>query len=327
MRASALLLIVTLSSLVDSRAGAQLRGNAFGAQGRVEGASEPLELGFTLAGRVGRVLVDEGDTITAGQALMELECSEERPAARAATARLQSTQSAYERARRGARDEERAVALAREAAATAALTEAKAHFTRIDELVAQGGLASRREWDDSRRVLDMARAALDVARAELQLAESDLLPEEDEKWQAEIAAAREGRKAAEAREAQCTLKSPIVGLVLKRHVLAGEIVTTMPQTTALTVVDHSKIRVRVEVDERDALTVRREQAVTVSTPDGSSSYIGHVIWISPTMGRKQVRGTDPAEKSDRDVREALVELAADADKLPIGLRVNVAFQQ
>jgi hypothetical protein len=28
-----------------------------------------------------------------------------------------------------------------------------------------------------------------------------------------------------------------------------------------------------------------------------------------------------------DVREALVELGNDADKLPVGLRVNVAFQQ
>jgi hypothetical protein len=29
----------------------------------------------------------------------------------------------------------------------------------------------------------------------------------------------------------------------------------------------------------------------------------------------------------RDVREALVELGNDADKLPVGLRVNVAFLQ
>ena len=53
--------------------------------------------------------------------------------------------------------------------------------------------------------------------------------------------------------------------------------------------------------------------------------MGKVSHVEPSMGRKKVRSGDPAEKSDRDVLEALVDL--DQSKLPllVGLRVTVQF--
>jgi hypothetical protein len=43
------------------------------------------------------------------------------------------------------------------------------------------------------------------------------------------------------------------------------------------------------------------------------------------MGRKKVRTGDPAEKSDRDVLEVLVDLVETDARLVIGLRVTVQF--
>jgi hypothetical protein len=54
-------------------------------------------------------------------------------------------------------------------------------------------------------------------------------------------------------------------------------------------------------------------------------FAGKVIWTSVVMGRKTVRGKDPAEKSDRDVLETLILPERTAARLPIGLRVVVEF--
>jgi hypothetical protein len=43
------------------------------------------------------------------------------------------------------------------------------------------------------------------------------------------------------------------------------------------------------------------------------------------MGRRQILTSDPADKSDRDVMEVVVDLKNRPDGLPIGLRVSVLF--
>jgi hypothetical protein len=43
------------------------------------------------------------------------------------------------------------------------------------------------------------------------------------------------------------------------------------------------------------------------------------------MGRKTIDTGNPADKSDRDILEALVDLGPNASALPIGLRVTVQF--
>jgi hypothetical protein len=43
------------------------------------------------------------------------------------------------------------------------------------------------------------------------------------------------------------------------------------------------------------------------------------------MGRKRVRTGDPAEKSDRDVLEVLIDMDERDERLVIGLRATVRF--
>jgi len=52
---------------------------------------------------------------------------------------------------------------------------------------------------------------------------------------------------------------------------------------------------------------------------------GSVAQISDMMGRKSISTGDPADKSDRDVLEAVVDLEGNSRPLPIGLRVTVQF--
>ena len=44
------------------------------------------------------------------------------------------------------------------------------------------------------------------------------------------------------------------------------------------------------------------------------------------MGRRKILTTDPADKSDRDVREVMIDLLPEnMENIPIGLRVSVLF--
>lgn len=52
---------------------------------------------------------------------------------------------------------------------------------------------------------------------------------------------------------------------------------------------------------------------------------GSVAQISDMMGRKSISTGDPADKTDRDVLEAVIDLEDNSRPLPIGLRVTVQF--
>jgi hypothetical protein len=43
------------------------------------------------------------------------------------------------------------------------------------------------------------------------------------------------------------------------------------------------------------------------------------------MGRRRILTSDPADKSDRDVLEILIDIDDQPASLPIGLRVSVVF--
>jgi multidrug resistance efflux pump len=90
--------------------------------------------------------------------------------------------------------------------------------------------------------------------------------------------------------------------------------------------DLSRLRVRAEIDERDLGRLRASQPAFVTAeafPD--RQFKGHVVSFSSLMGRKQVRTGDPAEKSDRDVLEVLIELDERDERLAVGLRTTVRF--
>ena len=52
---------------------------------------------------------------------------------------------------------------------------------------------------------------------------------------------------------------------------------------------------------------------------------GSVASVSAMMGRKSISTGDPADKSDRDTLEAVIDLEDSSRPLPIGLRVTVQF--
>ena len=119
------------------------------------------------------------------------------------------------------------------------------------------------------------------------------------------------------------VRAPVDGVVLRRHLRAGESLAVLPvRSPIVTLADVTALRGRVDVDEGDIGGLRVGQPAWVTADAyGTRRFAGRVGRIGEMLGRARIRTDDPAERIDHKVRETLVELEASA-RLPIGLRVD-----
>lgn len=203
--------------------------------GTVE-ARQAYAVGPIQAGRVLRVLVDQGDAVKAGQLLAEIDPVDLRQRAEAAS-------SAAARARQTSQAAQAQVA---EADSRARL--AQANSARYQALVRQNFVA--KEMADSRRhEAAAAEAALVAARASATGAQRDI-----------------GRAEAELRgidQLRNSLKllSPIDGVVTAREAEAGA--TVVGGQAVLRLVDPARLWVRARIDQARAQGVRVGQAANI----------------------------------------------------------------
>jgi HlyD family secretion protein len=296
------------------------------AQGRVEGRTEKIEVESSTDGVIDRLLVSEGQKIARDQVVATLACNDLESTRLALEAALESAKQARIRVLRGSRDEERRVADQDVRSAQAVFEQAQRQSRRMTELFDKevGTLVAA---EDARRDLATADAALQASLARQKLAYAGPLTEEARKADADVLSAEHNLHVSEDRLGKCSVRSPIVGTVTRVHLRAGEAVSTVIPRPIVTVVDLSERKVRAEVDERDLDRVHMGQRVQMSAEGFSRRFAGTIDWASSQMGRKTARGTDPAEKSDRDILEVLIVPDRDVPPLPVGLRVTVEFVQ
>jgi HlyD family secretion protein len=101
----------------------------------------------------------------------------------------------------------------------------------------------------------------------------------------------------------------------------GEYYTPGASEAPVVLGDTRRLRVRMDVDERDIGRVRvglPAYAVVDAYP--GARFAGKVAEIGRRMGRKNVRTDDPTERLDTKILEVVIDLD-DAGKLVPGLRV------
>jgi HlyD family secretion protein len=220
---------------------------------RVE-SRERVDLGVTQTGRVERVLVREGDRVTAGQTLLVLEQQESKAALAQAEASLLQAQ-----ARLGSQQGlTLSTAQASLAQAEATWAAAQRDLQRTQELVAQGFFSQSR-LDDARRAEQVARAQHDAARAQVQ-ANQQQGPEQRNVL-AQRQAAQAAVEVAQARLAQTVVRAPGDGQVLVRSVEPGQIVQA--GKALLSVGVNGPIELLASVDERFLAQLQVGQAAKV----------------------------------------------------------------
>jgi HlyD family secretion protein len=194
-------------------------------------------------GRVTRIGVREGDRVTAGQFLLQVDPVAVESAVRRDEAAVAGARTGLEQAR------------VQVQSAQASLDIARQTFKRQQELW-QSGLTTRE--------------TLEKAEAEVQMRESDLnaSTQEIKTREEQVRQQQAGLVSSRYNLSQARFESPFDGIVTRRNIEEGEnvVVGTMNNagTVLLTVADMSVVEAEVEVDETDIPLVQIGQRATVT---------------------------------------------------------------
>ena len=289
--------------------------------GLVEPVSEEVRVSAQIGGRLDRVLVDEGDRVTAGQVLAVIDNRDYRARIESAQAELRMREAELRRVINGARHQERQEAAAAVTEAEAVLENARAEHVRRENLLRER-VVSKAEADETERAERVARARVDAARQRFGLIDADAREEDRARAESDVSLARARLDEARAIYEKTLVKAPIAGVILRRHRKGGESVSTQFDSPIITMADDRVRRVRVDVDETDVGRIAIGSAAYVTADAfGDRRFPGRVVRIGQLLGRKNVRTDEPTERVDTKILETLVELE-DGRELPLGLRVQ-----
>jgi len=224
------------------------RAESVSASGSVEG-SETADVAFLIAGRVARVLVEEGQHVSKGQLLAEIEPTDYRNAFNAATAQKDAAQAVEQRADAGLRKQE--------------LEQARIDFERAeDEYKRMKFLVERKSLPPND--FQKFEAAYKAARERYDQAQEGTR-KEDRATAAAQAHAADAQASEERKRLDDTrLLAPISGNIGMRRVDPGQ--TVAAGTPVFSIVELNPVKVRVGVPEAEIAKVRQGAAAEISVP-------------------------------------------------------------
>jgi ABC exporter DevB family membrane fusion protein len=302
------------------------QGDLVAGNGIVEPADRETRVAGLVGGRIESILVREGQVVEKGAVLAIIEGKPDVAALAAAEAELEQAKADLARTVRGLRKEDVDAIVADTAAQRARAELSTQQLARVTEL-AKGGAATAEELDKARQQADADRSALEAAEARRRAALTGSRAEDVLSARARLAAAQARRDQAAAIVEGKQVRAPIAGEILSVRYRAGEYYSVVQNVDALIVMgDTSKLRVRMDVDERDIGRVREGQTAfaTLNAYPGKRFY-GKVVEIGKRMGRKNVRSDDPTERIDTKILEVVIELDEKQGLVP-GLRVTSYVQ-
>jgi len=236
-------------------------------------ADEHVTLATKVAGRLATIGVDLASPVQQGQLIAQIETTDYEFGVQQAIASLGQARAQLGLAARGSgrRVDVDATALVRQAQAT--LEEARANEARQAQLAGEG-LTPQAELDAARATLVRAEASLQSAREEVRLREAQMRQRESE-----LEIARQ-------RLADTAIRSPLDGIVLARRASRGEYLAA--GAAVAEVVRVNPLRLRLAVPEREAISLKSGQAVSVrvsgqSGPEPQAQYHGVVARLAPSL--------------------------------------------
>lgn len=174
-------------------------------------------------GRIANILVTEGDQVTAGQQLIEMDSPEINAKIDQARAGQQMAQSQFDKAENGARPQEIAQAKAAWQANKAASDLAESTYTRVNRLYEEG-LMSRQKRDEAYTQYLANADKTEAARLQYDLALEGARSEDKDAASAQVAQVDAKLEEALIAQEEANLKSPIAGVVDSVIVNPGEVI-------------------------------------------------------------------------------------------------------
>ncbi|EGB14423.1 secretion protein HlyD family protein [Pseudodesulfovibrio mercurii] len=278
------------------------------AYGRVEPATEERDLAFEISGVIESVVVEEDEHITRGQPLAYLRDDQYVAHLATAKANAQAKKAYYDKLVAGARKEEKSEAQSVVQRTKSVMINARNEMNRRMELLDKK-LIAKEEVDRATKDFLVAEKQYEEAVQRMLITENQSRKEDILMAWAEYQAAVQGAMEAEAQLDQTVLRSPIDGIVLRRHRLPGEHVSVFVETPVMTVADVSKFNVRAELDKKFVTLVHAGQdAYFTSEAFGDERIRGKVLRKAGTMQLTEIPPRTPGEKVDKTVLEVIIAL-------------------
>jgi HlyD family secretion protein len=282
-------------------------------------ASDRVELTAEAAEPIIELLVDEGDSVVAGQVLL-------RQDARRAVARLAEAEAAIRQAQarldelvRGPRSESIAAARANVSGASNELEFRKTEYARLQELHARN-LTSAESLDRAKASLDSAQANDEVRRAQLQELLTGTTIEELAQAEHTVAQAIARRDLLALDLDRHTIVAPVDGILDSRLFEVGEQPGAGQPLLILLPGEQPHARVYIPEDQRIAVNVG--DSVTVHVDGLTDPVPGRVRWLS-----SEAMFTPYFALTERDrghlTFAAKIDLQIDGTRLPDGVPVTV----
>ncbi|NOT70716.1 MAG: HlyD family efflux transporter periplasmic adaptor subunit [Hyphomicrobium sp.] len=298
---------------------------AASATGRVEPKDGEIRIASQMPGRIVEVLAKTNDKVQAGDLLLRLDDQDIYTKVAAALAEVG--------VRVREREEEKATGLALDrrtaedavADAERTLFAARESFdAAVRSLRANSGNAEAVAAE--RTKVASAKAKLDVARASLATVNAKSGMPNFQRLESSLALARSELSSAEIALERTRVRAPTDGTVLNMIGKMGETAVPSPESALLVFGDLSGLRVRAEVEERDAAKITVGQKVVVKAdafPD--KQFEGAVTSISQSLGTPRIATRGPRRPNDVEVVEVMVGLDGNPP-LFTGMRVDTYFK-
>ena len=242
------------------------------ASGRVETAHR-VEVGAQITATVVHVPVAEGQTVKAGDVLIELESTEQRAIVEQAQIALAQAQTRLRQLT------EVQVPVAEQALrqAQASLDNASAMLKRQQELFGQGFIGEA-ALDDSRKAFELADAQRQSAQKQLDTLRAG--GGEREFTVAAVVQARAGAEAARARAAYAVIRAPVAGTLIGRNVEPGDVVQF--GKVLMTLSPDGPTQLVAEIDERNLrLLALGQPALASADAYPQARFAARLVYINP----------------------------------------------
>lgn len=282
-----------------------------------------INLGFLVAGRIDRLLVEEGDKVKAGQLIASLEKGYLEDALAGDRARAASQRAALAKLEKGNRAQEIAKARADVDAARAGLLNADRDYRR-QTLLAGRNIASQARLDQAKAAFDQATAQMKSARQALSLMEAGFRSEDINQGRAQLAAAEALVASDERRLQDADILAPVAGTILTRVREAGSIVAAGQPVYDMAVSEPVVVRAYVGETDVGRIVPGMIADITADSLPGKT-YQGQVGFISP-IAEFTPKSVETPELRTSLVYRLRIVVARPDDNLRQGMPVTVALR-
>jgi len=284
--------------------------------------AEEIRVSAEIPGRLLKILVPEGQRVRAGQVIALLDSNDYILQLRQAEAALKLAQARLDLLRKGAREEEIAMAERQAAQAQAALEQARKNFQRIQNLFQQKSV-SKQILDQAQATLDIAEAQYETAALRLSLLRKGARREELDAVEAQYEQAKAARDLAQRQANKTKIRAPISGIVTSWVARQGELVA--PGFPIATIADLNTLLVKVYLSEVNVARIRLDQAVFVKIDAfPKRKFEGRVAYISPEA-EFTPKNIQTREERVKLVFEVKIEVKNPHGILKAGLPADVFF--